>query len=114
MKFKQKLEKTKQMLLGVWRFLVLKPLAFITNLIVPSQESTKSETTGQKLTDLPPNPMGDNLRKPERYKFENGEWWYYYPKDGTSIETGKHIKERASTLRRKLDKTKAKRLKRVA
>ena len=50
MKFKQKLEKTKQMLLGVWQFLVLKPLAFITNLIVPSQESTKSETTGQKLT----------------------------------------------------------------
>ena len=50
MKFKQKLEKTKQMLLGVWQFLVLKPLAYITNLIVPSQESTKSETTGQKLT----------------------------------------------------------------
>jgi|TARA_Y100000004_G_C8906668_1_gene409026 hypothetical protein len=58
--------------------------------------------------------MGDKIRKPERYKFENGEWWYYYPEDGTSIETGGHIKERASTLRRKSDKTKARRLKRLA
>ena len=48
--------------------------------------------------------MGNKLRKPERYKFENGEWWYYYPESGTSIESGNHIKERASTLRRKLDK----------
>ena len=48
--------------------------------------------------------MGDKIRKPERYKFEEGEWWYYYPESGTSIESGNHIKERATTLRRKLDK----------
>jgi hypothetical protein len=48
--------------------------------------------------------MGTKIRKPERYKFEEGEWWYYYPESGTSIESGNHIKERASTLRRKLDK----------
>jgi len=63
------------------------------------------EPVGQIPIDLlPPNPMGNKLRKPERYKFENGEWWYYYPESGTSIESGNHIKERASTLRRKLDK----------
>ena len=48
--------------------------------------------------------MGDKIRKPERYKFEEGEWWYYYPESGTSIKSGNHIKERATTLRRKLDK----------
>jgi len=50
MKFKQKLKKVKQMFLDAWQCLVLKPRAFIINLIVPSQVSTKSETTGQKLT----------------------------------------------------------------
>ena len=48
--------------------------------------------------------MGDKIKKPERYKFEGGEWWYYYPESGTSIKSGNHIKERATTLRRKLDK----------
>jgi hypothetical protein len=48
--------------------------------------------------------MGNKIRKPDRYKFEEGEWWYYYPESGTSIQSGNHIKERASTLRRKLDK----------
>ena len=48
--------------------------------------------------------MGNKIRKPERYRFEEGEWWYYYPESGTSIESGNHIKERATTLRRKLDK----------
>lgn len=50
MKFKQKLKKVKQMFLDAWQYLVLKPRAFIINLIVPSQVSTKSETTGQKRT----------------------------------------------------------------
>ena len=50
MKFKQKLEQTKQLILVGWQYLVLKPLAFITNLIAPSQENIKSETTGQKPT----------------------------------------------------------------
>lgn len=69
------------------------------------QEITKSETVGQIPIDfLPPNPMGNKVRKPDRYKFEEGEWWYYYPESGTSIQSGNHIKERASTLRRKLDK----------
>ena len=52
----------------------------------------------------PPNPMGTNLKNPERYKFVDGEWWYYYPEDGTSIHTGNHIRERASTRRRKDNK----------
>ena len=66
------------------------------------------EIVGQTHIDstLPKNPMGSNLKKPERYKFEEGEWWYYYPEEGTSIKSGNHIKERASTLRRKLDKIK--------
>ena len=63
------------------------------------------EIVGQTRTDLlPANPMGNKIRKPERYRFEEGEWWYYYPESGTSIESGNHIKERATTLRRKLDK----------
>lgn len=63
------------------------------------------EIVGQIPTNLlPANPMGDKIKKPERYKFEGGEWWYYYPESGTSIESGNHIKERATTLRRKLDK----------
>ena len=67
--------------------------------------TTKSETLGQTpINLLPANPMGNKIRKPERYKFEGGEWWYYYPESGTSIESGNHIKERATTLRRKLDK----------
>ena len=48
MKFKQKLKKVKQMFSDAWQCLVSKPRAFIINLIVPSQESTKSETTGRK------------------------------------------------------------------
>ena len=50
MKSRQKLEQTKQLILVGWQYLVLKPLAFITNLIAPSQENIKSETTGQKPT----------------------------------------------------------------
>ena len=50
MKFKQKLKKVKQMFSDAWQCLVLKPRAFIINLIVPSQVSTKSETTGQRRT----------------------------------------------------------------
>jgi len=64
-----------------------------------------SESTGQKHTEIPENPMGTNLNNPERYKFVDGEWWYYYPEDGTSIaSSGGRIRERASTLRRKLNK----------
>ena len=70
MKFKQKLEKTKQMLLGVWQFLVLKPLAYITNLIVPSQVSIKSETTGQKLTRNC-NHCGVNLKESDNWSMGN-------------------------------------------
>ena len=63
-----------------------------------------SEATGQKPTDIPENPMGKYVKNPERYKFVDGEWWYYYPETGTSIKSGDHIRERASTLRRKLNK----------
>ncbi len=50
MKFKQKLEQMKQMFLEGLQCLALKPQVLITNLIAPLQESTKSETTGQKRT----------------------------------------------------------------
>ena len=82
-----------------------KPQDCTTTSTAHLQEITKSETVGQIPIDfLPPNPMGNKIRKPDRYKFEEGEWWYYYPESGTSIQSGNHIKERASTLRRKLDK----------
>ena len=38
-----------------------------------------SEATGQKPTNIPENPMGKYVKHPERYKFVDGEWWYYYP-----------------------------------
>jgi len=56
------------------------------------------------MKELPENPMAKYATKLERYKFVDGEWWYYYPKTGTSIKTGNHIRERATTLRRKTDK----------
>ena len=62
-----------------------------------------SGETGQKPTDIPENPMGKYIRHPERYKFVEGEWWYYYPEDGTSIHTGGHIREKAATLRKRVD-----------
>jgi len=105
MKSRQKSDKRKQRFSEDWQQAVLKLQDSTTNSTALSQEITKSEPAGQTPIDLlPPNPMGNKLRKPERYKFENGEWWYYYPESGTSIESGNHIKERASTLRRKLDK----------
>ena len=71
----------------------------------PLAGSLRLEIVGRTPTNLlPANPMGNKIRKPERYRFEEGEWWYYYPESGTSIESGNHIKERATTLRRKLDK----------
>ena len=63
-----------------------------------------SETTGQKPTNIPENPMGKNVTHPERYKFVDGEWWYYYPKNGTSISSGNHVRERAEVLRKRTDK----------
>ena len=53
--------------------------------------------------EIPPNPMGTALNSPERYAFVDGEWWYYYPEDGTSLKSGNHVRERASTLRKRLD-----------
>ena len=63
-----------------------------------------SETTGQKHTNIPENPMGKYVKHPERYKFIDGEWWYYYPKNGTSISSGNHTRERAETLRKRFNK----------
>jgi len=45
---------------------------------------------------LPENPMGNNLNNPERYKFTDGEWWYYYPES--------RARERASTLRKRINR----------
>ena len=56
------------------------------------------------MKELPENPMAKYATKLERYKFVDGELWDYYPKTGTSIKTGNHIRERATTLRRKTDK----------
>jgi len=54
-------------------------------------------------TNIPENPMGKYVRYPERYRFIDNEWWYYYPEDGTSIKTGGHIRERAATLRKRVN-----------
>jgi len=54
-------------------------------------------------TNIPENPMGKYIKYPERYKFVEGEWWYYYPEDGSSIKTGGHIRERAATLRKRVN-----------
>ena len=93
MKFKQKLEKTKQMLLGVWQFLVLKPLAYITNLIVPSQESTKSETTGRKLTKEC-NHCGVELEKGVNWAVSSSKKGDYICKKCNSKKTIRNIKKR--------------------
>ena len=63
-----------------------------------------SEATGQKRTNIPENPMGKYVKHPERYKFVDGEWWYYYPESGTSISSGNHTRERAETLRKRFNK----------
>lgn len=44
------------------------------------------ETVGQKPTNY----------NPKIHKFVDGEWWYYYPENGTSITTGRHVRERVS------------------
>ena len=50
--------------------------------------------------------MGKAGQKPTnrgaKYVFEDDEWWYYYPEDGTSIHTGGHLRERASTLKKRI------------
>ena len=50
MKFKQKLEQMRQKFSEGLQCLALKPRVLITNLIALLQGSTKSETTGRKLT----------------------------------------------------------------
>ena len=65
-------------------------------------ENIMSESTGQKHTEIPENPMGTTVNNPERYKFVDGEWWYYYPEDRPSSNL--RVRERASTLRKKLNK----------
>jgi len=57
-----------------------------------------------KHINIPENPMGKYIKHPERYKFVDGEWWYYYPKTGSSLKSGNHTRERAETLRKRFDK----------
>ena len=57
-----------------------------------------------KHINIPKNPMGKYIRHQERYKFVDGEWWYYYPETGTSLKSGNHVRERAKTLRNRVDK----------
>ena len=42
-------------------------------------------------------------RRQGKHVFEDGEWWYYYPEDGTSIHTGGHIRERVSVKQKRND-----------
>lgn len=49
------------------------------------------------------NPMAKYARNLDSYKFVDGEWWYYYPETGTSISSGHHTRERAATLRKRID-----------
>lgn len=55
------------------------------------------------MEEIPENPMAKYAKNIDRYKFVEGEWWYYYPEDGTSISSGNHTRERATTLRKRLD-----------
>jgi len=64
----------------------------------------KPKHSPSRTGDIPENPMGKYVKHPERYKFVDGEWWYYYPENGTSISSGNHIRERAETLRKRFNK----------
>ena len=55
------------------------------------------------IQQIPKNPMAAYAKNLERYKFVDGEWWYYYPETGTSISSGNHTRERASTLRKRFN-----------
>jgi hypothetical protein len=55
------------------------------------------------MNKIPENPMGNYAKNLDRYKFVDGEWWYYYPETGTSVSSGNHTRERASTLRKRFD-----------
>lgn len=97
MKSNQKFSQSKQTSLEGLQSVALKQQDLPLTSTAHSQESTVSEETGQKPTKTPEiPPLGINTKNPERYKFVDGEWWYYYPKDGTSILTGEHIRERVS------------------
>ena len=54
------------------------------------------------MNKIPENPMGNYAKNLDRYKFVDGEWWYYYPETGTSVSSGNHTRERASTLEKKV------------
>ena len=55
------------------------------------------------MEQVPENPMGNYAKNLDRYKFVDGEWWYYYPETGTSVSSGNHTRERALTLRKRFD-----------
>ena len=55
------------------------------------------------MEQTPENPMAKYAKNLDRYKFIDGEWWYYYPETGTSVSSGNHTRERASTLRKRFD-----------
>ena len=57
------------------------------------------------MSNISKNPMAKNSKNRANYRFVDGEWWYYYPETGTSIHTGDHIRERASSVRRRTDKS---------
>lgn len=62
-----------------------------------------SEATGQKHTEIPENPMGKYVKNPERYRFENKEWWYYYPNNEGSTRSDVTCRERVSTIKKRND-----------
>ena len=93
MKFKQKLEKMRQKFSEGLQCLALKPRVLITNLIALLQGSTKSETTGRKLTkDC--NHCGVELEKGVNWAVSSANKGDYICKKCNSKKTIRNINKR--------------------
>ena len=93
MKFKQKLEQMRQKFSEGLQSLALKPRVLITILIALLQGSTKSETTGRKLTkDC--NHCGVELEKGVNWAVSSSKKGDYICKKCNSKKTIRNIKKR--------------------
>ena len=93
MKFKQKLKQMRQKFSEGLQCLVSKPRVLITNLIALLQGSTKSETTGRKLTkDC--NHCGVELEKGVNWAVSSANKGDYICKKCNSKKTIRNIKKR--------------------
>ena len=106
MKFKQKLEQMRQKFSEGLQCLALKPRVLITNLIALLQGSTKSETTGRKLTkDC--NHCGVELEKGVNWAVSSSKKGDYICKKCNSKKTIRNINRRKQKVRKnEMDKTK--------